>query len=219
MRKVVAAALLALVLAASLTVWASSITHSYSWEYGNRRWSLTHTFPLAAYTRARELPHTVNYADYANYVHDPVDDEAISSLIEELEALAFQAGLNVWEKLNLIMAFVQSLEYEAEAREYPKYPIETLVEGRGDCEDFSILAAALLKQMGFGVVLLAFTEEMHMAIGIRVLPPGEEDSHCYLWNGDAYYYLETTASGWAIGTLPSNYTSSPKIIAVAPVGP
>jgi len=219
MRKVVAAALLALVLASSSAVWGSSVTHNYSWEYGNRRWSLTHTFPLAEYTRAREQPHTVNYADYANYVLDPVDDVAISSLIAELEAIAYAAGLNVWEKLNLIIAFVQSLEYQTEAHEYPKFPIETLVEGRGDCEDFSILTAAILKQMGFGVVLLAFTQEMHMAIGIRVLPPGEADSHCYVWNGDAYYYLETTASGWSIGTQPSDYTSSPKIIAVASPGP
>jgi len=219
MRKVVATALLALVLSSSSAVWASSVTHDYSWEYGNRRWSLTHTFSLEEYARARELPHTVNYTDYANYVLDPIGDVAISSLILELETLAFNAGLNVWEKLNLIIAFVQSLEYETEVHEYPKYPIETLVEGRGDCEDFSILSAAILKQMGFGVVLLAFTQEMHMAIGIRVLPPGETDSHCYVWNGDSYYYLETTAAGWSIGTRPANYTSSPKIIAVAPATP
>jgi hypothetical protein len=48
--------------------------------------------------------------------------------------------------------------------EYPKYPLETLVEKKGDCEDQSILAAALLAAMGYEVALLILP--IHVALGV-----------------------------------------------------
>jgi hypothetical protein len=69
------------------------------------------------------------------------------------------------------------------------------------------------------VVLLAFTTEMHMAVGIRVSPPNPPEGFAYEWNGEDYYYLETTAAGWTIGKMPSAYVSIPAIIALAPTTP
>ena len=193
---------------------AGSIRRDYTWSYGGRDWSLTHDFRADRYQFFRTLPRAVPHTRYAAYVNDARDDEDLASLVSELEMMAYSAQLNVWEKLNLIIAFVQSLPYAAEEGEYPRYPLETLVEMRGDCEDVAILAAALFEQMGFGVVLLAFTDEQHMALGVRVLPPEPGDYQSYAYNGDLYYYLELTAAGWTIGRIPSIYSSQPKIIAV-----
>jgi hypothetical protein len=215
MRKLVVVVPLIAILASGGASFAASISKQYAWAYLGRTWTLTQEFAVDAYHQFRSLPRVVNYTAYADYILDPNDDKALGSLIGELEELAVSAGLNVWEKLNLIVAFVQSFRYVSEEGEYPRYPIETLVEGCGDCEDLAILAAAILRQMGFGVVLLAFTSEGHMAVGIRVLPPGSGDGQTYEWDGDTYYYLETTGAGWTIGRMPTRYTSTPDIIAVS----
>jgi len=88
--------------------------------------------------------------------------------------------------------------------EYPRYPVETLVDGGGDCEDSSILAAALLSEMGYGTILIVLPG--HMALGIK----GSDNifGAYYEYNGDRYYYVETTSSGFGVGEIPSEYKNS-----------
>jgi hypothetical protein len=194
----------------------ASIEQRYAWQYAGRTWSLTHRFSTEHYRFFRTLPRILDYTEYAEYINDSRDDGQLQSLIDELERLAANAGLNVWEKLNLVIAFVQSIPYVSEPCEYPRYPLETLVEYKGDCEDAAILAAALLQQMRFDVVLLAFLEEDHMAIGIRVVPPTPVEDPAYAWSGGTYYYLEPTSVGWEIGAIPVQYRSQPTIVPLRP---
>jgi len=203
----------------SFAAHAASLHREYVWEYAGRTWTLEHTFDLATYTRYRALPRVARFTDYGEYVLDPGDDALLEDLVGDLERMATAARFDDWQALHLIASFVQSLRYVAEETEYPRYPIETLVEGCGDCEDLAILTADILRQMGFGVVLLAFTTEMHMAVGIRMTPPDSCTARAFEWNGDAYYYLETTAAGWTIGQVPTAYTSDPDVIALAPATP
>jgi len=191
---------------------SSSIERQFHWEYGGRTWTLLHRFCDASYRFYRTLPRTLDYTDYDVYASDLRDDDDLCGLVGALERLAYGAGLDVWEKLNLVISFAQSIPYVTEEGEYPRYPLETLVEMKADCEDASILTAALLRQMGFGAVLLAFLEEHHMGVGVRVLPPDGSGHTYYTWDGDAYYYLEATSVGWKIGELPDGYTSQPVII-------
>ena len=195
----------------------ASIELRYTWQYAGRTWSLTHQFSTEHYRFFRTLPRILDYMEYAEYITDPRDDGQLQSLIDELERLAADAGLSVWEKLNLVIAFVQSIPYVGEPCEYPRYPLEMLVECKGDCEDAAILADALLQQMRFEVVLLAFPEENHMALGIRVVPPTPVENPTYAWNGGAYYYLEPTSVGWGIGEVPDQYRSQPTIVPLPPV--
>jgi Predicted periplasmic protein len=105
-----------------------------------------------------------------------------------------------------VIAFVQSLPYTSDSvttgyDEYPRYPIETLVDGGGDCEDSSILAAALLSEMGYGTVLIGLPN--HMALGIK---SSEHISDAYYeYDGSRYYYVETTNSGYEFGVIPAEY--------------
>jgi len=213
----IAAAALAIVSLLAVPLLATSISRSYTWQYGGQVWIVSQQYPAETYAYLQSLSHTDPYTLYAKYVNDPLDDRAIDDLVDQLQRMAVSAGLNVWEKLNLVISFVQALPYAQETSEYPRYPLETLIEGRGDCEDFAILTAALLQEMGFGAVLLAYLEEGHMAVGIRVLPPDTTNAVMYEWNGDTYYYLETTSPGWEIGQLPSEFVSWPQIIATQAV--
>jgi len=106
----------------------------------------------------------------------------------------------------MAVSFVQSIPYKTDKEstgmdEYYKYPIETLVEGCGDCEDSAILTATIVRDMGYGVVLLRFYD--HMAVGVK----GGENMHGTYWtyNGERYFYLETTNTGWEIGQIPDKY--------------
>lgn len=196
---------------------SASIEQQFTWQYAGRSWSLTHRFSTEHYGFFRTLPRILDYTQYARYVDDPRDDEQIQSLVDALERLAADAGLDAWERLNLVIAFVQSIPYAEETCEYPRYPLETLVEKAADCEDAAILTAAILRQMRFEVVLLAFLEEKHMAVGLNVAPPTSVTAPPFAWNGGAYYYLEPTSVGWAIGEIPERYRSQPAVIPLTSV--
>ena len=115
------------------------------------------------------------------------------------------------ERAEFIVAFVQSLPYTSDSvttpyDEYPRYPIETLVENGGDCEDTSILMASLLDGLGYDVVLLRLPDHSHMAIGIW----GSESESGAHWefNEKRYFYLETTGQGYEIGEIYQHYNGA-----------
>lgn len=205
-----------LVLLISLSVSATPLVRSYVWEFSGRSWTLDFTFDANDYAYYRGLDRTLPYTAYHAYVSEPKDDAVLREFVVSVDALGLDAGLNVWERLNLVIAFVQAIPYASEECEYPRYPLEMLIEGRGDCEDAAILAASLLRELGFGVVLLAFLEESHMALGVLVTPPGADGLQAYRYKGDLYYYLEPTSPGWAIGVVPPDYRSVPHVIDVLP---
>lgn len=78
--------------------------------------------------------------------------------------------------------------------EYPKYATETLVDGKGDCEDSAILMAALLDAYGYDTVLLHYRD--HMAVGIRMdgFNPyyAEHTPKYFTYEGKRYYHVEGT---------------------------
>jgi len=203
-------AVLSFSLAVNTFAQGDSIQRTYAWTYGARTWTVVYDFPAFAYHLQKSLTRTLDYSAYDVYVNDPRDDYVLQDFVAKLEETA--DGLNVWERLNLVIALVQSIPYVRESCEYPRYPLEMLIDQQGDCEDAAILTATIVKQMGFDVVLLAFLEERHMALGIRVLPPQHEHLQAYEWKGDLYFYLEPTSPGWAIGQIPSIYQSQPAII-------
>jgi hypothetical protein len=109
-----------------------------------------------------------------------------------------------------VIFFVQSLNYVDDKvgtgyDEYPKFPLETLADQGGDCEDSAILLASLLRELGYGTVLLQFQD--HMAVGIK----GESSirGSYFELDGSRYYYVETTSTGWDIGEVPDVLKDQP----------
>lgn len=122
-----------------------------------------------------------------------------------------------FEEVRFILSFVQNaLTYRKdEGGEYPRYPVESLVDAIGDCEDYSILGAAIFKCIGYDVALLHVKAETmeHMALGIC----GEEGLPGYYAEHEdkRYYYCEMTADGWQMGQLPEDLKDA--VIKVYPV--
>jgi predicted transglutaminase-like cysteine proteinase len=197
---------------------AETISRSYEWRYGGRLWTLTLDVPEALYDyyKERARPPT---KDYSVYVTHPGDDSYLQLLATEMERAAAIRELDELETVNLAVSFVQSLPYTSDSvttpyDEYPRYPVETLVDNGGDCEDTSILLAALLDEMGYDVVLLSPPD--HMGVGVL----GSEMVSGAYWEhrGGRYFYVETTGEGWGFGEIPEEYRSeSAHIYDIIPV--
>ncbi|MBU1048802.1 PKD domain-containing protein [Candidatus Bipolaricaulota bacterium] len=94
--------------------------------------------------RLRNSPYIDKYVDF---VRDPLDDPTLHDYAMELWN---RAGQNQSEFVEETLAFVQgAIKYQADPPgiEHPLYPLETLADGDGDCEDTAILFVSLLKAM------------------------------------------------------------------------
>ena len=198
---------------------STTVLHpSYQWTYKQREWMWDLKIPEALYDYYKGLPRAPTQ-NYSIYVTHPLDDSCIAQAVSEIEKAAADRGFSDWEKVNFTRSFVQSLPYTVDSEttpfdEYPRYPVETLVDGGGDCEDTSILLAALLRAMNYDVVLLEFST--HMAVGVS----GGEGVYGTYWSyeGKKYFYIETTGAGWGIGEIPDAYVdSTAKVLVMKPV--
>lgn len=217
-RLVLIGSLFALILALVVaTSFGYTISRHYEWDFQGKRWSWTLSVDSKTYEFFKGLPRV---DDLSIYVTPPYDDRYLASLVRSLQLNALgakRAGYDEWDTVNLLISFVQSLPYTSDKAttgydDYPRYPIETLVDRGGDCEDTAILTAALLWQMGYDVILLEYPK--HVAVGVA----GDEtvNGTYYEYNGRRYFYLETTGEGWKIGKKPDWVPSKAKIIDLSP---
>jgi hypothetical protein len=166
--------------------------------------------PIAGRER---LPLVDNY-EYALYVLDPLDDPTLEDLARLLAGRAGEGDLAFAE---CALSFVQgAIRYAADPTgiEYPLYPLETLVDGRGDCEDTTILYVSLLRALGHPVSM-AFVDTDEDDIPDHVLAlvpvpstyPGsvtcpEGTKKGFLTIAGGLYAVAETAVGPASGYIP-----------------
>lgn len=99
------------------------------------------------------------------------------------------------EKMQAILDFVHSFNYVPDAYgESPRTPRISLICNGGDCEDSSILAVALAREVGIDCIFLHYNRHVMPACDI-----GEEGS-ATTWNGKKYEFMETTGGMQAVKT-------------------
>jgi len=179
------------------------IEREYEWSFNGIQYDLSLSLPETQYDYYKNLER-IHDNDYSVYVTHPYDDEFINTIIRKFNIIALEENLTEEEKINLVISFVQSLPYTVDNvttnfDEYPRYPLETLVDNGGDCEDSSILTASLLKSMNYEVILIDFPG--HVAVGVNIDTYGSY----WLYEDEEYFYIETTGQGWKIGDLPDEY--------------
>jgi len=182
-----------------------TVTQHYDWL---NAWTWELPIPLSLYIEYRERPRPSSVGGFVELARDPGDDAYIDQMVAYIDGVARQYHFTDTQKVNFVITFVQSLPYTtdsvtAKADEYPRYPVETLFDRGGDCEDTAILVAAILDRMGHNVALLHLPG--HMAVGIAL--PGATGRY-YDHNGVKYFYLETTGEGWRIGDMPAEYITA-----------
>lgn len=185
-----------------------TVTQHYEWVYEWETWQWELAIPLSLYVEYLERPRLPSAASCVDMAKDPGDDPYIDGMIQQINSAAIKKGFTEFEKMNFVIAFIQSLPYTVDIEttpydEYPRYPIQTLFDRGGDCEDTSILVAALLDRMGYDVALLHLENAQHMAVGVSI--PSTYGSY-YEYDGKKYFYLETTGEGWQMGQIPPSIT-------------
>ena len=134
----------------------------------------------------------------SHYTDSKYDDQVISDIVRYIRKQSKSDDDCVYN----IIKYVQSIPYVEDKNGEIKYPIETILEG-GDCEDTAILAAVLIAEAGYDVIILEYPT--HAAIGLYGHNIG---GTYYPYNGRNYYYVETTAPGWRIGQQSVNYSTA-----------
>jgi hypothetical protein len=186
-----------------------TVTQHYNWQYLRSVWNWDLPIELSMYAEYLEKVRPTDVTYWVNMAKDPGDDSHISSMVRGLNSLANQESLTEVQKLYFVITFVQSMTYTVDSvttpyDEYPRYPIQTLFDRGGDCEDTSILVAALLDRMGYDVALIHLPG--HMAVGVAI---SNSYGSYYEYEKKKYSYLETTGEGFEIGEVPLGFTDLP----------
>lgn len=127
------------------------------------------------------------YLSYNAFIDDPEQNELYNNVLNGLRNYRYQNHLDNDEYLELIVRFVQSIPNKE--RNYSRFPVETLFEENGVCEDKSYLLAGLLEREGYDVGLFTFENKNsslpgHMVVGVK-----SDGLH---FNGTKYTLIETT---------------------------
>ncbi|MBP2133656.1 hypothetical protein J2128_001610 [Methanomicrobium sp. W14] len=136
---------------------------------------------------------------YLSLIADPVNTETYESVVSELGKVRDEKEMDSDEYAEFIVKFVQSLPYSSTGSA-PKYPVETISDASGDCDDKSMLLAAILTIEGYDTEMMYYENQSHVAAGIGT---GSENK---------FAYIETTKT-LPVGTVPGivgNKTFDPK---------
>lgn len=140
---------------ATMTITARSVpdgyvVRNYEWIHDGAPYTWAALLPYNLYQMYRgrlRIPYVDNF-DYPAYVLDPLDDPTLE---EYATVLWNQAGGDEEAFIERALSFVQgAIAYASDPPnlEWPLYPIETMYDVAGDCEDTTILYVSLLRAKG-----------------------------------------------------------------------
>jgi len=201
--------------------YMGTISKEYTWTYQGKQYTATTSFtfdeyrsfkdknPNGRWLRSYEYQKVVSFVTY--------EEPAVVSLAESLaKAYGTRSSLMDQSFATFVLGFVQvcfdypphSFSVEADQFLYGKgdyfaFPLQTLFHGMGDCEDTSILAAALFKALGFNAGVVIIPGHAVAAVGLDEYEPGPYSITSYdilsqTVGGVDYYACETT-SGTFLG--------------------
>ncbi len=202
----------------------NTINQTYNWNFNNQKYEISLEIPIEKYeyylnVDVNRTPQQIGFAAMASYVTPK--DKTVIQLSEKLNDIIVNQGFDKIESVNFILRFIQqniqySLDNETKGcTEYWRFPIETLFEKSGDCEDTSLLFSSIMESLEYDTVLLFYVLDDnigHLAVGVNI----DIDLSGYFieYKNMDYYYCETTSYGFNIGEIPSDIDTEPKIIPI-----
>ncbi|MFZ2455743.1 MAG: transglutaminase-like domain-containing protein [Candidatus Altiarchaeia archaeon] len=122
------------------------------------------------------------------YLADEKQKPELLALVEKIRKLSDDPS----DQARIAISLVQNIPYDTESAEAGnltnRYPYEVLFDQKGVCGEKSRLLAFILREMGYGVYLLDYENEEHMAVALKC--PIEYAQYSY--NKTGYCFLETT---------------------------
>ncbi len=188
---------------------SASIGHTFSWVFNGYLYTWNISVDRNQYAQYRNdgIQRSIIYTTQMDLVKSFVTprDQYITLIAKALNDSATGNGLNQAEEINYILAFVQSIPYSTDINstgwnDYYRFPVETLCDNTGDCEDKSFLFASITDALHIPTALVLFDD--HMGVGVAC---SQAYGTYYEEGGTEYFYCETTDSGWELGSCPSDY--------------
>jgi hypothetical protein len=188
-------------------------TMTFAWDRQDNLGSIQIQIPVdrQMYQHYRSLARYQGIDNYKYYINDANNKALIRQIVETIrkttDGLSYSDSAMVRELAKFTQDVIE-YQYDSDTTgedEYPRYPIETLYEGQGDCEDTSILMAALLKEMGYDVGFLHLPG--HLAVALRTADDYSGGDY-YQIGEHRYLFIESTGSGWNIGDIPDSYKNA-----------
>jgi len=150
------------------------------------------------------------YGNYLEYANEPAQADTILAIANSLRS---QYGSGD-DAARAAISLVQHIPYDyagmSARSSHLRHPYQVLYDNTGVCSEKSVLLAALLKELGYGVALLSFDSQSHMAVGVSC--PSQ-----YAYRGTGYAFIESTrpniptyAEGNYVGT--GQLTTMPAVI-------
>lgn len=186
---------------------AYTVERTWTFWEDNSTWSLNLNVSAETYWEAKTTPHAVfSEMDYANYV---TNDDVVNEVAAQLAAMAESKGYDKYTTACFVLSFVQNTYYDSDLNttgqeEYPRYPVETLVDGTGDCEDTSILFASLIQTSYFDMdaVLVSLSTPSsdvgHMAVGLYLDTSDLPSEVSYTYEGTEYTLMQNELFSWEV---------------------
>lgn len=170
---------------------------------GDVTYELNVTIPEALYQyylgKSRDLFSEEDFAKFITpYTLKPIADRL------------WQIYNNTEDFTNGVLMLVHQITFEESVP--GKYPVETLVAGKGDCDLFAFITASILEAGGINVVLFYYRAQLHMEIGVELASaPTDARTEVYQvkYQNISYYIAECTGGkwreGWRVGECPTEY--------------
>jgi hypothetical protein len=182
----------------------------YNHPDGGLTYELNITIPQALYQYYTMQNHDLySNADFAKFV--------TPNTLKQIADKLWQIYNNTEDFTNGVLMLVHQINYQEVIP--GRYPVETLVNGYGDCDLFAYIAASILEAGGIPTVLLYYKTQQHMEIGVDLgSPPAEARVGTYSikYQGISYYIGECTGNGWRtgwrIGETPSQYQNISSLV-------
>lgn len=203
-----------------------TVTKSYSWTYDGNSYTASVSYDYSEFekysgTTGASLTERETFDDLTSFI---VVNDVVTSLEDQLAAkytATYSTEASGQGYAEFILAFIQicysylydqSLYGEAE---YYAFPMETIQNGGGDCEDTSILCAALFEAAGYDAGVFLIPGHCIAAVALDSYTPGDVDSSYaksvaqfhYTYDGKTYYGCETTLDEnvYGVGWISSDY--------------
>lgn len=112
---------------------------------------------------------------YNAMTNDPALENLYRNLIIFFDGYSDSHSLSSDEYVEMVTSFVQTIPYKTEEQN-TRFPIETVIDDYGDCDDKAVLLAGILSRKGYDAALFNF--DIHMTAAIS--------------DGVSYRMIETT---------------------------
>lgn len=192
-----------------LSLTEIQISRSWTFYADGSEWSLSVNVSAEDYYAAKYTTRMPMFSvnEYAAYVMP--SDEAVEEIADVLSEMAQSKGYDRYTTACFVLSFVQDFNYSSDENttgleDYPRYPVETLVEGTGDCEDTSALFASLIQTDAFGmdavlVSLSTSTSDVgHMAVGLNLDEEDVSNEVSLTYDGTIYTMSKDELLTWDV---------------------